>query len=191
MDVSILKPGDIVVTSFDPTSWTSKVVAWFGGSRWTHIFIVKDQTTLLESGFPKGAKNDSLPDRFISLDSKGQEFKVLRVYQLTEEELQKTIETADSWLGRKYDVLQAIIFGLFHFFINDGPKRVICSRYVSGAFMAGGRNLFPEQLLAVRAGINHPRYKQILKGWTVPKDFILFSDTFYVSYGDSLPKKGG
>lgn len=176
MDLTVLRAGDIVVTSCDPSSWESRAVAWFGGSKWTHIFIIKDANTLLESAFPQGAKGESVPERFVSLAKNRQDFVVLRVVGLTPEELAKTIETADSWLGRKYDVLQAIIFGLFHFFIDDGPKRAICSRYVAGAFTTGGHNLFSKAVLLARAGANHPRFHQMEKGWTIPNDFIEFAD---------------
>lgn len=171
-----VQPGDIVVTAVYPKSWMSRAVAWFSGSKWTHLFIVKDQETLLESGFPSGAKGDSLPLRFASLEENGQAYVVLRVVGLTAEQLARTIEIADSWLGRKYDILQAILFGLFRIFIDDGPKRIICSRYVAGAFADGGRNLFPLDVLLKRAGAQHPRFYQIAKGWTIPKDFIDFAD---------------
>lgn len=170
-----LQPGDIVVTS-GSGSWTSRLIEWFTESPWTHVFLVKDQTTLLESTFPKGVWVSSLPDRERELIANEQTWRVRRYPELEPEQLAGILKSAESMVGRQYDVLQALLFAVFHRFIADGPKRTICSRFITAVYKAGSVNLFPDVIVEALAGKKFYRYSQLKKGWTLPQDFLQFAD---------------
>lgn len=169
-----LQPCDVVVTSGDRTRWQSRLIMWFSNSTWTHVFLVKDETTLIESYFPVGVAEDSLAARFAELAANGQTYRVLRLPDLTTAERQAILLAATGMLGRKYDILQAVVYGLFHVFIQDGPMRVICSRFITVACSAA-RDLFPAAVLDARAGHTVRRYDEMRKGWVTPEDLLEYS----------------
>lgn len=170
-----LQPGDIVVTS-GSGDWMSRTIEWFTDSVWTHVFLVKDQTTLLESTFPKGVAAASLAAKEQELKANDQRWRVMRYPELEPEQVEEILKAATAMLGRRYDILQAILFGLFHRFIDDGPKRTICSRFITAAYNAAHINLFPDAIITASAGKNFYRYAQLKRGWTIPQDFLQFAD---------------
>jgi hypothetical protein len=170
-----LQPGDIVVTS-GSGDWQSKIIEWFTSSPWTHVFLVRDTETLIESTFPKGVCRADLPARELELIKNEQAWRVRRYPELEPEQLAEILKSADSMVGRRYDILQAVLFGLFHRFIDDGPKRTICSRFITAVYKAGAINLFPDAIVSALAGKKFYRYAQLAKGWTIPQDFLQFAD---------------
>lgn len=171
----ILKPGDIFVTSVDQTSWISRLVAWSTGSSWTHAFMVTDDDTLLESQFPDGVKERTLLERFMELQERHQDVQVLRAPELSDEQRQAVVAAGTRMVGRRYDFVQAVLFGLFRMFVDDGPKRLICSRLITEAYSEAGVDLFPPYVLASKAGTDFKRSGQLRKGWAIPEDLHDYS----------------
>lgn len=179
---SELKPGDIVVTS-GSGDWTSRIIEWFTDSAWTHVFLVLDETTLIESTFPDGVVLSDLKNRERKLRDNEQVWKVMRYPELEPEHVAQIVKTAKSMVGRRYDTLQAVLFGLFHRFIDDGPKRTICSRFITAVYHSADINLFPDYIISALAGKRFYRYAQLKKGWTIPQDFLQFADLEEVKDG--------
>lgn len=169
-----LQVGDVVVTS-GSHSFGSRVIMWFTDSAWTHVFIVGENDALYESYFPIGVSKDSCAVRFAELERLGQAYRVLRVPELTEHQRAMLVRGALGQWGRKYDVLQAVLYGLFRVFVRDGPMRVICSRFITVAYEAASIDLFPAAVLDKRMGVLSRRYDQLRRGWCTPEDLIQFS----------------
>lgn len=175
MQAETFKVGDVVVTSGTRRQLVSRLLMWAMGSTWTHVFIVGPGDTLLESAFPHGVAISSVADRLQELAREGRVYRVLRLDGLTDEQATTITTAAAGMRGRKYDVLQAVLYGLCRHFIKDGPLRLICSRYVTAAYAATGIDLFPVETLDRRAGHDEDRYAELRKGWCTPEDFIDFS----------------
>ena len=168
-----LQLGDVVVTSGTRQQWRSRLLMWAMNSMWTHVFIVGPNDTMLESSFPHGVRISSLADRVASLQHEERAAHVLRYPGLTAADALVVATTAANMRGRKYDVLQAILYGLFRHFIKDGPLRLICSRYVTASYADdAGIDLFPVRVLDERAGRANARYAELRKGWCAPQDFL-------------------
>lgn len=169
-----LQPGDVVVTS-GSRNWQSRVIMWFSNSPWTHVFLVGEKDRLYESYYPVGVVRGNIVERFQELAEDGQTYRVLRNPSLTRLERLAVVDAANALVGRKYDVVQAVVFGLFHVFIADGPLRLTCSRFITAAFTAADLDCFPTATLDVRFGQASRRYQELRNGWCTPGDLLEFS----------------
>lgn len=138
--------------------------------------MMVSETELVEAWFPGGVRQVDARARFEEITRGGREYRVLRLDGLTDADRARLVLGANHQLGRRYDWLQAMCFGWFRRFINDGPKRVICTRMLTEAFDYGlGRPLFPRALLEQRPGETYSRFWQLENGWVTPGELLLYS----------------
>jgi hypothetical protein len=114
-------PGDILLHM--GKSEISKVVAWAGNSRHSHVAIVlnDDPSTLIETTPKNGVVKSSLKDR---LKNK-QNFKLIEVYRfvpnLTPAWLDALMTTAKNYIGKPYAVNEVVWLGMICAFRNKVP----------------------------------------------------------------------
>lgn len=181
-----LRPGDIVVTSGNGRDRIAKLIEWATNSTWTHAFLVLDEDTLMESAFPHGVRTAPLAARFEDLAAAGQVWRVLRKPGLAPADEARIVAAAQRLTGRRYDILQAIIYGLFHRFVDDGPLRLTCARFLSETYRLAGEDLFTIARVRAAAGAGFIRAAQLAKGWVIPDDFLDYADMICVSGGAPL-----
>jgi hypothetical protein len=128
-----LYTGQVVVTEGSRTDSVSKMVAWATGSWLTHCFMVTGPNELVEAYVPR-VRTSSLSDRLKELIEEDRAFYVLDLPGLTLSDRCKLARTAHGYVGRMYDVGQAILSGLAKKFVDDGKATIICSKATTGIF---------------------------------------------------------
>ena len=164
--------GQVVVTEGSRGSAISKTVAWATGSWFTHAFLVTGPDEAAEAWFPR-VRTFNLTERMKELREENRAYAVLELSGMSAEERQGLVSLSKrTFLGRFYDVGQAILYGLFRRFVSDGPGTLICSRYITASFHAGGYNLFPAELVARRFA-SSTRKDNLTRGQVIPSDLLM------------------
>jgi hypothetical protein len=170
-----LKPGMIVAFGVDSQSFVSRTIARVTGSPWTHAFLVISDTHAVEAYFPQGVRIVDAPTRIAEARAEGRRVQVLDVPGLTGPERDLLAQEALRFVGRRYDVLQALYYLVFRKFLDDGPLRVDCIRLITAVYdFALGVRLFTLLDVARHPG-SDTRAWQLLDGWATPGDLVTSS----------------
>lgn len=172
-----LKPGMIVVEESLNATLFGKLIRWATKSNWTHCFIVTGPDEGIEAVIPK-TRTLSLSTRFHELRARGATWWVLDHPEFTDAERAGIVTAAQSYLGRRYDYLQCVLYGLFGRFIEDGERRMVCSRTCTASHLDGAqRAMFdPKTLIAKGVKAGSKRFNNLLLGWATPKDIAEVSN---------------
>lgn len=178
-----LKPGMVVYTEGERWSPWSALIRWATKSRYTHCFIVTGDDQAVEAYFPR-VRTLKVSDRLAELERQGRH-AVLADYQgrqfslpFFEDAARRAVaDSALRFVGRYYDVLQAALYFVLGAFVNDGPKRLVCSRVVTAAYYdALDISLFSDiEEIGADMGLAPARIAQLQKGWATPNDLMVFS----------------
>lgn len=171
METHRLPIGSVVVNGPN-LSWFQKLMRWRMGSPWVHCFIILNENEGIESTISGGTRIFDLKERFASLEE-GRAFVILDHPALTPrnadtEFLRRKLvwNLRTKYVGRRYDIVQWLLFAFFRAFMFDGPRRIICSRLVTAAFEEIGINIFSNESLNTLGSRNR------FKGWCIPSDLI-------------------
>lgn len=171
MDTHRLPPGSVVLEGYTQ-SWFSKLTGARMGQPWTHCFMILDENTGVEATFSKGVTTFDLKARFRKLEE-GRAFVILDLPKLSPrndytDKLRGRLvfNTIHQLVGRKYDPIQWLLFGLFRIFLYDGPRRVVCSRLITAAYETIEENIFDHEHRATVGSRNR------FKGFCTPGDLL-------------------
>lgn len=167
------RPGR-VLAEVSTGSLFSRLTRRFTGSKWTHVAIVVDEHTLVESMFPHGVREYPLATRLQELE--GKEWALL---ELPDADGEAIVAAARNYAGRRYDFLQCVLLAVLGRFVKDGPLRVICSRLVTSAYYDCGHLLFEGEN---PAGVKAARWKNMLEGYCTPGDLVKYSQLSIAYY---------
>lgn len=130
MDTKILQPGDFIL--FSGKSFISRGIKIFSGSKWSHIAIFIGNGYVIEATAAGVEKNLLAP-----LISKAAGIAVVRIPDLSVENMELMKDKAYSMLGEKYDVWQLLTMAPYFllrkigiiapFLIGDKAGEVVCS----------------------------------------------------------------
>lgn len=166
METWRLPIGAIVIEGPSPSFW-NWVVRSVLKKDWPHVWLLCGARLGVEAAKGKGVVQFDAFERFKQLEE-GRAFLVLDTLYLTDEERLKIKDAALAAVGRPYDIWNAIFYGLFRSFWNDGPAKLICSRLVTASYWDGiGLNVFKN-----RPDRSSAKGKGLQKGWCAPHDFI-------------------
>lgn len=143
----MLKPGMVIVTEGDHTSIVSWGVRLFTGSWWTHAFMVLEGDQGIEAYVPR-VRYLSISERLDKLKQTGRKVVVLDYPGITDIQRQGIVEQARQYVGRKYDYLQIVVYALTGRFVDDGPLRTVCSRFLENVYASEGLTLSKNKYLA-------------------------------------------
>lgn len=146
---------------------------WRMGTPWTHAFVVLDHNTGIEASVSKGVVLFDLRQRFEELEREGRAVVVMDHPDFSPDDVYKDRlrhKMADrlrsDFIGKKYDHLQWILFGLFRIFWFDSPNRIICTRLVTAGFQKIHMNVFSKETQKTIGSIH--RYN----GYCIPSDLL-------------------
>lgn len=160
-------PGQIVITEGGRKDIVSRMVAWATGSWFTHCFIVTGEDEIVEAYVPRVRKR-SLIERLRELKKEDRAYYVLEVPKITLSDRCQLSKMAHSYVGRFYDLGQALLFGIARKFINDGTGTVVCSRAITGIIKdALGVDIFEGKIDPSSA-----RAKDLMQGECTPADLL-------------------
>lgn len=151
-------PGQVLAHSVGRGFW-SRAVAWASRSRWTHVALVVDCDTLIEAEYPKRVEYYSARERLYELSEQGRAWVLLEP-DLTDAQRVGIYDAASVYVGRRYDILQCILYAIFGRFVLDGPLRVICSRLVTAVYTDIGLRGF-EAYCTPADIVHHPLMRTI------------------------------
>jgi uncharacterized protein YycO len=171
--MGLFLPGRVLAETATASFW-SRLTSRFTRSKWTHVALIIDEHTLIESIFPHGVREYPLAERLKELE--GREWALM---DLPTNPGTAVIDAARKYAGRRYDFLQCVILGVLGRFIQDGPLRVICSRLVTSAYWDQGIPLF---VGARPEGVTVSRWEGMLKGFCTPGDLVTASQLQMVHY---------
>lgn len=163
--------GQVVITEGQRSDWISKAIAAATGSWFTHCFIVTGPNELTEAWFPWVRKH-SLIDRVKELHREKRAYAVLDLPGITAAQRCDVAREAHKFVGRWYDVGQALLYAAFKRFFGDGTGTVICSRHVSASFRNANHELFDVATVSRKFGTNHPRFSNIINDEIIPTDLF-------------------
>jgi hypothetical protein len=123
----------VVVCEGGQHDFISKLVRWATGSRLTHCFIVTGDDEIIEAYIPKVRKNN-LTKKLAELRSQDRAYFVLDYPGMAPIHRELLVRRATEYLGRWYDIGQAILYGFARRFRNDGSGTVTCSRLITAVF---------------------------------------------------------
>lgn len=132
MDTSILQPGDFIL--FSGKSFISRGIKFFSKSKWTHVAFFVGNGYIIEATAAGVEKNLLAP-----LIKKTEAIAVMRVPNLTVEQMELMKAKAYAMLGEKYDVWQLLTFSVYFtlrkigiiwpLLIGDRAGEVVCSTF--------------------------------------------------------------
>lgn len=172
----MLKPGMVVVSAGGRSDFVSRLVRFATRSNWTHVFIVASETEGIEAWFPTGVRTFDLQARLAQLEQAGREYRVLDLPEISDEDRARVVQAARSFVGRAYDVLEAIVYFLLGVFIKDGTKRLICSRLVTAAYALALCPLFLPKTVQRCPGEGYHRLDQLIDGYVTPAELLWYSE---------------
>jgi hypothetical protein len=173
--ITYLKPGMVVVTSGSRHSLISKAIAWATGSWWTHAFIVTGTTTAVEAFNPR-VREIEIGERMIELEKNGQSYIVLDLPNITDEQREKVAAVAKSFIGRSYNNLQTILFGLFRVFWKARASEPFCSTLVTKVFQSAlNLHIFTERSGNELIARFYYRWHNLVEGLVTPVELVQFS----------------
>lgn len=168
--------GQVVVTEGSHSSFVSWSIAKATDSWATHAFVITDPQyeAAVESTFPR-VKAFNYNERFEKLEKENRAYAVLDLLALTDEQRQQVADKAESYIGRWYDVGQLFVYLLMGKFISDGAGTLVCSRLITSAFMDIGIDIFPNEVLYEKIGMNSKRFENLTRGYATPVDLLASS----------------
>jgi hypothetical protein len=161
----------VVVIEVNRSSWFSRQVAKHTSSSVTHTIMVTGPNRGVEAHVPRVRAFD-LDERFKTWQTHDQAYAVLDIPGLGLLTRQKIAAQAESYIGRWYDVGQALLFAATGGFFKDGTGTLVCSRLITGAFWGGNVNLFPGTLLDEQFPIGDARRGNVADGYAIPSDLL-------------------
>lgn len=111
----------------------SKLVRWATGSRLTHCFFVTGDDEIVEAYVPRVRKN-SLSKKLTELKTQDRAYFVLDYPGLAPIHREVLSRRAREYVGRWYDIGQAVFYGFARRFRKDGAGTVTCSRLITAVF---------------------------------------------------------
>lgn len=193
-----LRAGMLVVTSTGPDVF-GRLMTWRLGNPYTHAFVVTAPPgkpgnpesaaeapggLLAESMFTwrlsGGVREVDLRARFAEVIAARRAYAVLDPYAGLDPAVAalaraECVEAARAFAGVRYDELQAFYFAVFRRFWRDGPKRMICSRFVSAVCERAGARLFTPVSLALAPGLEYPRLRDLARQYCTPDEVLFYA----------------
>lgn len=174
-----LKPGMIVVERRRKRTRIGTLVKWATGSEWTHCWMVTVPHLGIgvEADLPR-IRRMHPQQRIAQILADGGQVKVLDRPTWTAAERAAIVATCDSYVGRLYDIVQCLYYLLFGKFVNDGTRRMVCSRTMTASVMEGARQMIfdPATLVAKGVTMGSKLFNDLLLGWATPRDIALYSN---------------
>lgn len=168
-----LRTGTVVVTQGERDSVISRAVEHATRSPWTHAFIVTAEDQGVEAWFPR-VRRMRVGQRLEELDRVGRAWVTLALPGLAEGRRALLARKAESYVGRWYDVGQALLYLTTRQFRGDGEGTLVCSRLVTAAHLSGiGENLFDASIIDRHYPTGHPRRRNLESGYATPADLML------------------
>jgi uncharacterized protein YycO len=164
-----VRPGQIILTEGGRTDFVSSAIRWATGSRLTHCFIVTGRDEMVEAYVPRVRKY-SLEARLRELEQENRAYYLLDLPGITLQQRCRLVERARHYVGRFYDVGQALFFGLARRFTgHDGAGTLICSRLITAVFKeALDVDLFTTAMIEP----SDTRRAQLAAGECTPNDLL-------------------
>lgn len=161
-----------------------KALRWAQGSPWTHVVLLTSPTTYIEAYPFYGVRVGHL-DRVLE-DSKqrGRSWLLFDVPGVSTAERQAVVDHAESWVGRRYDYVQALAWWFTKGFWRDGELRMICSRLITAAYYHGA----PGKLGFVDPWTQHltaGRRADLAAGACTPLSLALYSSSYLVATSET------
>lgn len=126
----------------------------------------------MEAWVPR-IRHHSLRARVEELHRERRSYAVLEYPGLDERSRRAVAAKARSYVGRRYDLLQAALYWLRGQFWRDGEGRMVCSRLITASFFSGiGVDLFDDSFLETHYLRDHPRLPNLRNGYTTPADLL-------------------
>lgn len=174
-----LKAGMVVVSEGNKKKFLSRMVMWLTGSIYSHAFIMVDSRLAVEARFPgvlqfwKPAVREFYAyERLEEIEAQGRRYVVMDMPCLTEDDRENISEQARGYIGRRYDVLQALLYAVFKEFILDGPKRLECSRLITASYWEGATiPLFTPSSVPE----TYRRRENLFSGYATPGELVEYS----------------
>lgn len=165
------RTAQVILTECNWLNPLSRLISASEGSPITHSFIVTGQNLAVEASWPRVHKF-SLSDHLSHMTEHDQAYVVLDIPELTDDDRRKVAAKAESYIGRWYDIGQALLYALTHKFWNDGTGTLLCSRLVTAAFYSGlDLSLFPEVVLTAQFA-DSPKLDNLRSGYATPADLL-------------------
>jgi hypothetical protein len=134
--------------------------------------LVTGPHELVEAWVPR-IRRHPLRARLDELHQDQRTYVVLEYPGLDDLSLRAVAAKARSYVGRRYDLLQAALYWLFGQFWRDGEGRMVCSRLITASFLRGiGVDLFEDSFLEARYPPDHPRLPNLRSGYATPADLL-------------------
>jgi hypothetical protein len=169
-----IKPGMIVVTQGDPKSIISWGIRLATGSWWTHGFVCVSETEGIEAVPPRVRKLD-IAERLAELTKHGQDYVILDLPGITDDQRVEVAKEVESYVGRMYDIWGCVYFLLFKSWV-EGTKRVVCSRIMTACFYdAMGLRIFENAKTKLPASLQY-RLENLLDGYCTPDEVLRYSE---------------
>lgn len=132
MDMSILQPGDFVL--FQGKAFISRGIRAFSNSKWSHVAMFIGNGYVIEAT-AAGVEKNKIEPLFTHADR----VAVMRIRDLSVENMELMKDKAYSMIGDKYDIWQLLTFGIYFafrrlgitwsFLIGDKAGAVVCSAF--------------------------------------------------------------
>ena len=160
----------VVVT--EGRGWLARQIQRSTRSLFTHAFLVTGEDELVEAWVPR-IRHHSLSARLGELHQEQRAYGVLEYPGLDELSRRAVAAKAQSYVGRRYDLLQAALYWLRGQFWRDGEGRMVCSRLITASFFRGiGVDLFDDAFLNAHYPPDHPRLVNLRNGYATPADLL-------------------
>lgn len=167
-----MRIGQIIVTEGERDSLISQMIAHHTGSWATHTFLVSVDGWGIEARFPFVRLMD-VEARLDQLRCEDRAYVVLDIPELTEAERAGISLRAWEFLGRWYDIGQALLFILTGQFWKDGDGTLTCSRLITASYFDGASyDLFSKDILDEKYPATHPRVRGLQRGYATPADLL-------------------
>ncbi len=181
--------GRVVVTE-GGSGLVSRAVRNATQSPWTHAFVITGEDELTEAWFPR-VRSMPLGKRMYALAQEGRRHIALELPDLTAEDRQLVAAKARSYVGRRYDVAQVLLYYALRRFWRDGDGTLVCSRLVTASYRAAlgpeRGDLFPPEFLAALPPELQGRRDNLINGYATPVD-LLYSCLLPVEEADHSPR---
>jgi hypothetical protein len=128
-----IEPGMVIICEGGQKDFVAKLVRWATGSRLTHCFVVTGADEIVEANIPR-VRRAALFPRLAELLKDDRAYYVTDYPGLTPKDRCQVVQRAHAYVGRWYDLGQAILYGLVRRFIRDGAGTLTCSRLVTAVF---------------------------------------------------------
>lgn len=174
------KPGMALITEGNKKSIISWIIRLGTGSWWTHANLIISDTELIESTYPR-VRHYDLQKRIKELRNGGRDFVIMDLPGLTDEERKKIVEAAETFVGRKYAVENALWYGIFRVW-KEGRRRMFCSRLVAKAVFKGiGKRIFGDFRVTLPEKLYY-RIDNLEDGYCTPDELLLYSKYVPIHY---------